>query len=519
MALTFGGSGNSGSGRAPRISWNDMTETQKLAHSIKHGTNYATQETDEAALAEARRYLERDGSPATNNGTQDSLAQLYAEENTAGQQEEQAATNQYGMSNAQLRALQGYYDRGIIDPATNQFTAEYLANTDKNNDLYEMYIGGFGLGDNDLHRSLKSQAGAGWEAQNQAANPYDPATNDGLTFGGGSNAGDYTPSTPTFTPPPLPPQEPPPPPPPPPQVNWEDPYQGIGPNAPLDDPANPPAGYEGGYDWNWGDFQSGSPSLDGGGDYDPNDYAFDRYVPGQESPWGIPEAEGGNKDFYRNQFVNLLRDEQNFQKKQDNSRQQRWLTDKVQSGAAKPDAISDARWAAEQERLAPAKMDWSWIDGGLPEVQVGGSPDDWRMQEGYDNTLSNDQTLTNLRAAGDISKSTYDWFKGNFQTNPEGGENNWWTANNDYRGLFGSGQDPAGRAAYQDLAGGLFENFGNPEGIAAGYAAPVAGYDGSRRKQANGPSSYYYSPLTGGWQVPGVQGAGGGGGVPGRNIK
>ena len=164
-------------------------------------------------------------------------------------------------------------------------------------------------------------------------------------------------------------------------------------------------------------------------------------------------------------------------------------------------------------------MDWSWIDGGLPEVQVGGSPDDWRMQEGYDNTLSNDQTLTNLRAAGDISKSTYDWFKGNFQTNPEGGENNWWTANNDYRGLFGSGQDPAGRAAYQDLAGGLFENFGNPEGIAAGYAAPVAGYDGSRRKQANGPSSYYYSPLTGGWQVPGVQGAGGGGGVPGRNIK
>lgn len=497
MALTFGGSGSSGSGKAPRISWNDMTETQKLAHSIKHGTNYATKETDEAALAEARRYLERDGSPATNNGTRDNLAQLYAEQNTRSQQQEQAQTNPYGMSNAQLAALQGYYDRGIIDPSTNQFTAEYLENAENNGNLYEMYTGGFGLGDNDLHRSLMSQAGAGWETQNQLANPYDPAANDGLTFGGDSNAGDYTPSTPTFTPPPLPPEEPPPPPPP--QVDWEDPYQGVGPNGPLDDPENPPPGYEGGYDWNWDDFQPGAPSLDGGGGYDPNDYAFDRYVPGQESPWGIPEVEGGNKDFYRNQFVNLLRDEQNFRDRQ--------------RGA------DEIRQEAAENPLEAPPMDWSWLEGGLPEVRVGGGPDDWRMQEGYGDSLSNDETLTNLRTAGDISKSTYDWFKGNFQTNPEGGENNWWTANNDYQGLFGSGQDPAGRAAYQDLAGGLFDNFGSPEGVAAGYAAPVAGYDGSRRKQASGPSSYYYSPLTGGWQIPGVQGGGGGGGVPGRNIK
>lgn len=68
--------------------------------------------------------------------------------------------------------------------------------------------------------------------------------------------------------------------------------------------------------WDWSDFQPGASSLDGGGGYDPNDYAFDRYVPGEESPWGVPEIEGGNKDFYRNQFVSLLRDEQNFRNRQ-----------------------------------------------------------------------------------------------------------------------------------------------------------------------------------------------------------
>jgi len=498
MALTFGGSGSSGSGRAPRISWNDMTETQKLAHSIKHGTNYATKETDEAALAEARRYLERDGSPATNNGTRDNLAQLYAEQNTRGQQQEQAATNQYGMSDAQISALQGYYDRGIIDPTTNQFTAEYLENAENNGNLYEMFTGGFGLGDNDLHRSLMSQAQAGWTTQNQAANPYDAEGNDGLTFGGGSNAGDYTPSTPTFTPPPPPPQEPPPQEPP---QEWEDPYQGVGPNGPLDDPENPPAGYEGGYDWNWEDFQMGAPSLDGGGGYDPNDYAFDRYVPGQESPWGIPEAEGGNKDFYRNQFVNLLRDEQNFQKKQDNSRQQRWLTDKVQSGAAKPDAISDARWAAEQERLAPAKMDWSWIDGGLPEVAVSGD-DNYQYNDGYAG-MNNLDALTRLREDGDISKTTYDWFRNNWQEGEvDPSAQNWWTGNNDYNELSGLG-NAATNKYYQEVANGLYDNVGGAiDGVASGYAAPVAGYDPKRMQ--DGSATLFYNPMTSQW----VTGAG-----------
>ena len=188
--FTFGGSGSSGSGVAPRLSWGQMSETQKIAHSLKHGTKYATN-ADAAALAQARRYLERDARPATDNGNRDNLAQLYAEENTRAQQEQQATTNPYGMSNAQLAALQSYYDRGILD-SNNQFTTDYLSNTGNNDNLYDMYIHGFGLGDNDLHRSLKAQAGAGWEALNQSDEPYDSG---GLTFGGNSG----------YQPPPPPP--------------------------------------------------------------------------------------------------------------------------------------------------------------------------------------------------------------------------------------------------------------------------------------------------------------------------
>jgi hypothetical protein len=191
--FTFGGSGSSGSGVAPRLSWGQMSETQKIAHSLKHGTKYATN-ADAAALAQAQRYLERDARPATDNGNQDNLAQLYAEENTRAQQQQQATTNPYGLSNAQLTALQGYYDKGIIDPNTNQLSAEYLANPANNDNLYDLYIHGFGLGKTDLQAALRAQAGAGWEALNQSDEPYDSG---GLTFGGGSGSG--------YQPPPPPP--------------------------------------------------------------------------------------------------------------------------------------------------------------------------------------------------------------------------------------------------------------------------------------------------------------------------
>ena len=191
--------------------------------------------------------------------------------------------------------------------------------------------------------------------------------------------------------------------------DWGDPYKDVGPNEPVSDPDQTP-GAGGGYNWNWEDFQAGAPDMEGGGGYDPNDYAFDRYVPGQESPWGVPDIEGGNKDFYRNQIVSLLRDEQNFRDRQRES-----------------DAIREG-----SDPLEPTPMDWSWLEGGLPEVRVGGGADDWRQNDGYAG-LNNLQALDRLRAGGDISKSTYDWFRGNWGE----GDNNasWLTGNTDYQGL------------------------------------------------------------------------------------
>ena len=271
---------------------------------------------------------------------------------------------------------------------------------------------------------------------------------------------------------------------------WGDPYKDVGPNEPVNDPGRTP-GESGGYNWNWEDFQAGAPDMEGGGGYDPNDYAFDRYVPGQESPWGVPDVEGGNKDFYRNQMVSLLRDEQNFRDRQRES-------DAIRQGA---------------DPLEPTPMDWSWLEGGLPEVRVGGGADDWRQNDGYAG-LNNLQALDQLRAGGDISKSTYDWFRGNWGEDDNNAS--WLTGNTDYQGLSGMGEQPWERAAYQDVASGLYENFGDNPGIAPGYAAPVAGYNPTRN--ASGPSSSYYNPFTGGWQAPGVQGAGGGG-VPGQSKK
>ena len=143
--------------------------------------------------------------PPVSNGMLTPLQQLVADGNTKAQQQEQAADDFYGMSNAQRAALQGYYDRGVIDPETNLISEEYLLNPENNDALYQMFTGGFGLGKNELHSSLISQAQAGWTAQGQAANPYDAAANAGLTFGGGSDAGDYVETPPTYVDPPEPP--------------------------------------------------------------------------------------------------------------------------------------------------------------------------------------------------------------------------------------------------------------------------------------------------------------------------
>ena len=518
--LTFGGAQG---GSDASIGWANMSPVQRMAHSIKNDTDYQNTVNDPAMYAAALRYLEKDPFPGISNSG-DSLAELYAFENTQAQQQEQAASNEYGFSNAQ----QGMYDdligRGRVDANGNLITDGL-----SRQQLYDLYTGGFGLGDTDAHRRLKQQA---YEAFSAMEAPQGQIVLDGagggLTFGGGSvtdDSGDDNQGGGDNS-----------------QGggdnnqgggdnsqggggdnnqgggdnnqgggdnnqgggdnqggggdDWEDPYSG--PNGPLDNPEDPPWGYQGGYDWNWADFQTGAPSMDGGGGYDPNDYAFDRYVPGQESPWGIPDAEGGNKDFYRNQFVNLLKDEQNFQNKQDKARRNRWLIDRAQAGVQEaPGEMAQEDWENNWLRPnQPAAMDWSWLEGGLPEVAVGGQ-EDWRLNDQFEG-MNNLDVLQQLRSQGDISKTTYDWFRDTWQNQDfDASGTSWWANRADYGGLSSMGNGPAGQAAYQDLADGLFTNYGSPEGVAEGYAAPVQGYN--PRRLASGPANSYWNPAAGGW--------------------
>lgn len=664
--FTFGYGSSSGAPQS--VGWENMSETQRLAHSIKHGTPYQEGATAEE-IAAAQRYLEKDSRPGVYNSG-DTLAQLYADENTRGQAEEQAANNDYGFSNAQQGSYDDMVARGRINP-------DGTLNTDgmSQDEIYELYIGGFGLGDNDTHRELQQQAYDAWvSGQPQQDGPMGalgplPTQEDydkileamGGGFGGGNAGGgnkgggsgnkgggntgggntgggggatdpnaffdigrsgvyeagiyddpDREGSIASFltdkTWDQMTPAE---------QaahaimrgelsyysdidpelyqagiellqsetgdslsnmgwysrleaidrirdreaegiqqgvslsdalrrsgfdniegydayidlvnqglVDWDgdlnlesnywtpemvddllagkfenlgntdlanymynqlgnisfDPdepdTEGTGPNGPLDDPDNPPWGYGGGYDWNWDDFQPGAPSLEGGGGYDPNDYAFDRYVPGQQSPWGIPEAEGGNKDFYRNQFVNLLRDEQNFRERQREA-------DAIRQGA---------------DPLEPSSMDWSWIEGGLPEVQIGGETD-YQYNSDYSD-MTNSQILNYLKNQGDISNTTYNWFNDSWgQTG--NGDATWWGSQNNYDSLANRGEKPWERAAYSDLADAMYTNYGTPDGVAVGYAAPVAGYN-PRRRQSGPANTYNYGGAWG--TIPGYGG-------------
>jgi hypothetical protein len=129
--------------------------------------------------------------------------------------------------------------------------------------------------------------------------------------------------------------------------------------APAGGPVGDPA-YTGGRQGSAWDWASLSPERRGGGGYDPAEYAFDRYVPGQDSPWGQPEIEGGNKEFYRNQFTNLLADEQGYRDRQGQ-------------------AASRAQEALDNP-VEGLKPDWSWLEGGAesleaPAVQWGGETD------------------------------------------------------------------------------------------------------------------------------------------------
>ena len=211
--LTFGGMTAQPATPGP-IGWADMTDLQRLAHSIKHGTDYQNKVSDPGMFEAAQRYLEKDSAPAMSNSG-DSLATLYAMENTKAQQQEQAATNDYGFSNAQQSAYDSLVSKGLVDADGNLVTDGL-----SKQELYDLWSTGFGLGETEAHKSLRDQAHAAFAAIPSPGGTIElPGSGGGLTLGGGSvvtddgrvstEPEDQPPPTPT----PAPTPEPPPPPP------------------------------------------------------------------------------------------------------------------------------------------------------------------------------------------------------------------------------------------------------------------------------------------------------------------
>jgi hypothetical protein len=179
--LTFGGGMTAKPATPGPIGWANMTDLQRLAHSIKNGTDYQNKVSDPGMFEAAQRYLEKDSQPAMSNSG-DSLATLYAMENTKAQQQEQAAANDYGFSNAQQSAYDSLTSKGLVD-ADGNLVIDGLSKQQ----LYDLWSSGFGLGETEAHKSLRDQAHAAFSAISSPGGTIElPGSGGGLTFGGGS---------------------------------------------------------------------------------------------------------------------------------------------------------------------------------------------------------------------------------------------------------------------------------------------------------------------------------------------
>ena len=237
---------------------------------------------------------------------------------------------------------------------------------------------------------------------------------DGGTAGGGGGGGGGT--TPPITNEPLDPV-----------INeptddwfWTDPvgYE----NAPQPDgdgsfvEGGPPADTS----WDWNYFRDKAPGDRQWGGYDEDYQAFERYQPGMDSPWGMPNIAGGNEDFYQQQFVNQLRDEQGFRNRQrqaDANRQQVAHEQATGTGYYKP---------IEADEM------WSWTD--LPEVQQGGGArtNTWDLNQRFSSGQTTNAEILRWASENLGSSGDQKWYAQHLN-NPDytGGDSTSWAGAGD----------------------------------------------------------------------------------------
>jgi hypothetical protein len=220
---------------------------------------------------------------------------------------------------------------------------------------------------------------------------------------------------------------------------------------------NPPADTT--WDWDYFREKAGGDRMWGG--YDVDYQAFERYQPGMDSPWGMNNIEGNNFDFYQQQFVNLLRDEQGFDARQRESQRRA------------QDAYDNPYEAIE--------MDWSWANNGqgLPEVSVstGEVPaQSYGLSNSFTTDTTNTQVLETLKGLNifnnEQDQANFTAWLGNgsedLNTNWVNQMNNPENNYADQRYNFSEGNDFTGR---------IFDSIYNPLPLGPvapkGYAQPV----------------------------------------------
>lgn len=217
--------------------------------------------------------------------------------------------------------------------------------------------------------------------------------------------------------------------------------------------------------WNWDFFRDKQPGDRQWGGYDTDYQAFERYQPGMDSPWGMPNVKGGNEDFYQQQFVNQLKDEQSFRSRQREGQQRR------------------AQIMREDSKdINPQDM-WSWAYGGqgMPEVKMGTGavePQSWQINEAFTPGESTNADILNwAQGSGQYDTKIFDTIRDSMTQ--AGRDSTSWSRFGDQNkfkdaiggwGGFGEGQ----QKDWDKFIGSVYNqaNSGGPR-APAGYASPI----------------------------------------------
>lgn len=241
-------------------------------------------------------------------------------------------------------------------------------------------------------------------------------------------------------------------------------------NVPLpsDDPTfyaeQPPADTS----WDWDYFKNKNQGDNAWGGYDVDYGAFERYQPGQDTPWGMPSVEGGNDEFYQQQTANYMRDQQGFLNRQRNA----------QKAAYESQDNPYENWMA-------GSNDWSWANNGkgLPTVTMGGGEppsQTFKLRQGFTRDTSNLGILNSLSSLDAFSGEDDQERIANWSQTDANGVNpseqfNWARQNSpdDFIRGFGSSLDAGNKPFLTKIMNNLYVGSGSGPQAPSGYANPV----------------------------------------------